>query len=68
MQKRLRRSYWLPPDVVNLIDQVHLIDEDIKSDIVADSFRIVCHIRIMLPDLLKMIKEKSDGDLRPPFL
>lgn len=64
MQERVRRAYWLPKDVINLIDQVHLIDDDIKSDIVADSVRIVCHMRIMLPDMLKMVKDSERG--RPP--
>lgn len=55
MQERMKRSYYLPADVTNLIDQVHMIDQRTKSDIVADSVRAVCLMRLAIPELLKSL-------------
>jgi len=50
---RTCRSYSLPSDVVNLIDQLNLITGRPKSDIVANAIRVVCMIRIYAPWILK---------------
>ncbi|WP_400256348.1 hypothetical protein [Candidatus Methanomassiliicoccus intestinalis] len=55
MQERVKRSYSLPSDVTNLIDQVHMIDQKTKSDIVAESVRAVCLMRLAIPEFLKSL-------------
>ncbi|NLI73434.1 MAG: hypothetical protein GX369_01490 [Euryarchaeota archaeon] len=53
--KTVRRTYSLPADITNLIDQLYIITRKSKSDIVAEAICVICIMRVLMPDILESV-------------
>ena len=57
---RCRKAYWLSSRTLNMIDQIHLVCDLNKSDIITESVHVYFYLRAVNPNILSEIKKDLD--------